>query len=140
MIEIFTGQVHTLDHVWPHVVPHVSRFCETPQLTTPERIRSDIESGIKQLWAASSDGSVVGVLVTEVYESGRGNVCCIWAACGSVGTAELRPVFAHVETWAREIGCTVLEVRGRRGWKRVLPDFIETGVLLEKDLRDARIH
>jgi hypothetical protein len=50
----------------------------------------------------------------------------------------LREALEEIERWAMSINCVAMEIRGRKGWVRALPEFKQTGVLLEKDLR--RMH
>ena len=134
-MNLFTASPATVDDLWSHALPHLERFAKETLLASPQDILSAVKNGEKQLWMAEEDNECVGVMVTEVYETFKGNVCCIWAACGTVGVGKLSPTFSNVESWAREIGCVALEVRGRKGWQKVLPGFELTGVLLEKDLR-----
>ena len=134
-MNIFTASPATVDALWVHAKPHLDRFLKETQLISPDDILNQVRTGEKQLWMAEKDAECVGVVVTDVYEKVRGRICCIWGACGTVGIKELQPTFLKIESWARDIGCVALEVRGRKGWKRVLPEFEETGVLLEKDLR-----
>jgi hypothetical protein len=41
----------------------------------------------------------------------------------------------HIESWARTMGCYAIEIVGREGWQRVLPDYKRTAVVLEKPLQ-----
>jgi hypothetical protein len=51
-------------------------------------------------------------------------VCRIWLAGGDMAelTTEMLP---QVEAWAKANGCTRMEIVGRKGWKRVLPEYSE---------------
>ena len=134
---IFTANADTLETLWPLALPHIERVADETLIASPDDILSDIREGLKQLWLCEQEGSVTGAIVTQVYETRRGSICCIWAASGVVGVEMLVPVFSDIEAWAREIGCVALEVKGRKGWKRVLPGFKETAICLEKDLRQV---
>ena len=39
-----------------------------------------------------------------------------------------------IESQAKEWGCTSIQVRGRKGWKRVLPEYATIQITLERQL------
>lgn len=137
-MSLFTVHKETLEKLWPHALPHLERFAKETLLASPEDIKRDISEGEKQLWMVEKGGRVVAVAVTLFYETLRGRVCTIWAACGDSGIEEIKTTFPEIENWAESIGCVAVEIRGRKGWKRVLEGYAETGILLEKSL--IRIH
>lgn len=134
---IFTAQPETLTELWPHAKPHLERFSAETLLTSADDMYRDIASGSKQLWMTEADSQVMAVVVTHVYATQRGKVCGVCAACGNSGIEALLSVLAEIEKWARSIDCVAIEVRGRKGWLRVLPEFEQTGIILEKDLRQV---
>lgn len=87
--------------------------------------------------ASDEAGHVYGVVVTQVYPTMRGDICCIWGACGTAPKSVILEVYAHIEAWARNLGCFALEIHGRRGWERMLKGFTKTAVILEKPLAAA---
>lgn len=135
---IFAVPAGKLDHYWEYARKHIERFADETLLASPEDILADLKDGSKQLWLVEVSAQVVATAVTQVYETRKGRICCIWAACGTVGLKALEPAFNEIEKWAREIGCAALEIKGRKGWARVLPNFKQTAIVLEKDLR--RVH
>ena len=44
----------------------------------------------------------------------------------------------EIEAWGFEQGCSVAQGTGRRGWNKVLDDYEEIGVVVAKELGDAR--
>jgi hypothetical protein len=136
-LSIFTASSENLETLWPLALPHLERFAQETLLASPQDVLEDLRTGAKQLWLYEEGALVVGVIVTEIYETMKGRVCCIWAACGTVGVHALKPTFDEIEAWARSIHCATVEVRGRKGWARILDGFKQTGVLLEKDLRQV---
>lgn len=120
---------------WPQIKPHIERFCDETRLVSVGEIMTDVMDRTKQLWGVQAGEKTVGFLLTEISDRQKGRTMCVWGAAGTAEDVEhLAPIYTTLETWAREIGCTVVEVRGRKGWSRVLPGFKETGVLLEKVL------
>ncbi len=134
-MSIFTANPETLPELWPHALPHIERFSRETMLVSPGDLYRDVSAGDKQLWMVEGGGKVTAAVVTQVYATLKGRICCVWAAAGGCGIAELKRVLEHIEQWASGIGCVTIEVRGRRGWKRALPEFKESGVLLEKPIR-----
>ena len=66
-----------------------------------------------QLWVSPE-----GAGVTEVTDS---NMCHVWLAGGSL--SGLLAMLADVEAFARAMGCTGLELSGRKGWRRVMMKY-----------------
>lgn len=132
---IFTAQKADLERLWAHARPFIERFSDETMVVSAEDLYRDISAGEKQLWLIEEGARVTAVVVTQVYSTRKGSICCVWAACGNSGIGLLLDALAEIEKWARSIGCVALEIRGRKGWERVLPEFAKTGVLLEKDLR-----
>jgi hypothetical protein len=134
---IFTAQPETLDRYWPHALPHLKRFSEETLLLNTEKIYESVKTNEKQLWMAERDGEVVLVVVTEVWTAENGQICTIRIGSGTAGHELLRTMCDEIEAWARGIGCVGMEICGRKGWSRVLDGFRQTGVILEKDLRQV---
>lgn len=132
---IFTAQAETLPELWIHAKPHIERFSAETLLISADDMYRDILTGNKQLWMTEGDGRVQAVVITQIYPTMKGPICCVWAACGESGIEKLLDVLAEIEKWAISLDCVAIEIRGRKGWRRVLPEFEQTGILLEKNLR-----
>jgi hypothetical protein len=133
-MNVFALQSHQIAQHWVHVEPHLRRLERRTKLVSADCIAEACKQALKQLWLAENDGRVFGVVVTEIYPTPRGDICCIWATCGSAPKADILAVYDHIERWARGIGCAVIEIKGRRGWERLLKGFRRTAVVLEKSL------
>lgn len=131
---IFTANQNTLEKLWPHALPHLERFARETGLVSPDDLYSDIRVHAKQLWLVSQQAEVTAAVVTQIFTTLKGKTCCVYAACGNSGIPALLDALEHIERWALEIGCINMEVRGRKGWKRALPEYKETGVILEKQI------
>lgn len=134
---IFTAQSDTLPFLWPHALPHIQRFAEETLLIDPDQLYAEILENQKQLWLFEDEGKVVLAVVTEIWKAQLGQVCTIKIAAGTCGHEVLRNVCDEIESWARSSGCVGIEICGRKGWSRVLDGFKQTGVILEKDLRQV---
>lgn len=134
---IFTAQPETLPIIWPHALPHIQRFSEGTLLIDPDELYKEILENQKQLWLFENEGEVVLAVITEVWKAALGNICTIKIAAGTCGHEVLRNMCDEIENWARNSGCVGIEICGRKGWSRVLDGFQQTGVILEKDLRQV---
>ncbi len=86
-----------------------------------ERLRA----GRALLWLAEDAAGV-----TEITDAGRLRV---WGAGGDM--RQLFGLLPGVEAWAKAMGCSVVEVLGRKGWQRALAPFgfcREGGVMIKE--------
>lgn len=97
---------------------------------TEQEVREAIEQGEAQLWIARDDAIRVAV-ITKIRRGGR--VCEIWLIGGENPGSWLH-FLQVIETAARERGCGKMELIGRVGWERLLPDYRRTAIVLEKAL------
>jgi hypothetical protein len=88
-------------------------------------MEADPEPTSKTLILASA---VVGLHI----ELGR-KFCCIWACAGHEKKRWL-PYIKSIEDFAKEEGCSSVQIWGRRGWGREFPDYKLVQVKLEKAL------
>lgn len=92
-----------------------------------EDILAACSSGDMQLWATDKSFAVTTLIVYP-----RRVTCLIALAGGDLD--DLRQSLPLVEEWARHQGCDGIEVMGRKGWLKALPDYQQAQVHLRKDL------
>lgn len=87
-----------------------------------------------QLWLLWFEG-VRGAVVTEIAVYPRQKTCILrlFAATDGLRSAWL-PMLGVIEAWAREKECCAVEVIGRAGWRRLLPEYRQTHVILRREL------
>jgi hypothetical protein len=134
---IFAAHPDTLDVLWPHALPYLKRFSEETLLVNVDELYEKLKTNDRQLWMVEREGKVVLVVVTEVWAASQGPVCTIKIASGDCGKQSLLEIYDEIEAWARGLGCVGVEICGRKGWSRLLEGFRQTGVILEKDLRQV---
>lgn len=101
---------------------------------TVDDILEDLETERAQLWAVGHwPGHVQALVVTRLVAYRR---CCSMEIhlCGGMGMEHWLYLLPELEQHARNLGCTFVELCGRRGWERVLPDYGFRGVALAKEL------
>jgi len=98
-------------------------------------IKGYLLNGDYTLWVAIDEESkdVVAAMTTEFAYYPRDKVCRVVTLAGErmkewIGNLDM------VEDWAKEQGCNYLDMYGRRGWIKVLPNWKEDSVLLRKKL------
>ncbi len=107
---------------------------EGPTPWTPEDVLSDLEEGRAQAWGVRDQDRVYGFWITRIENTFSHRYGVVWITAGKgldIGMPLYRGV---IEPWFRERGCEWIEIHGRKGWKRVLPDYDEVAVVLRKAL------
>lgn len=99
---------------------------------TEAEVQADLASGQAQLWIGR-DEIVHCAVVTAISPRPGGKVCEIWLMGGRD-----RHLWMHfldvIEAAAKDAGCVAIELTGRRGWARLLPDYRFKAVVLKKAL------
>lgn len=101
---------------------------------TIEEVRVALETAQAQLWGLIDGDEVTGILVTRIDVVGGRRRGLLWIAAGRPLEAGLEMYRRFVEPWFKQKGCEYSQVVGRKGWARVLKDYEETGIILEKPL------
>ncbi len=78
------------------------------------------------------DGSLCAAVVTQIAHTIKGRVCVIVAIGGRARETWLH-LIEDLEDYAVRENCTAMRIYGREGWKRVLPEYRQTRVILEKE-------
>jgi hypothetical protein len=126
-----------IDDLWPLYGHHLERYEQETGTDYAGQIRADLRASHKQLWGFQEGDRILGVMVTRVFDTPKGQVCEIYALCGTSerGLAiDINEILPHIERWAVEKECVRVRLNGRRGWKHFLTDYRETGVTMEKEL------
>jgi hypothetical protein len=71
-------------------------------------------------------------IVVEIVDYPQRISCRIWLAGGDMD--ELMEAEKNICVWARELGCSSMEIIGRKGWERQLSDYTASAVVLVKEL------
>lgn len=84
--------------------------------------------GKAQFWPVGE----ASVIVTEVVDYPQKSICRIWLAGGNMD--ELIEAEKDICEWAKEQGCSGMEIIGRKGWEKQLREYRSTSVVLTKEL------
>jgi len=117
---------------WPYVAPLLKAAVLKTDLCKFAEIEHQTLSGAGLLWIAWS-GRIEAAAATVITETDRARVCVL-TACGGTDRKRWLPLLEKIEAYARDQGCSVLRILGRRGWQRVLRKYRITNVVLERQL------
>ena len=128
-------QPEDVAYVWEEVAPlldtvkeHTEGELETDDFLEP------LTHGDMQLWIATEGSTVHGVMVTQLVPYPQKKILRVISLAGD-NFEELRDFQEMLEAFAVKTGCTALEMWGRKGWKKLLPDWEDTYVVYTKDLK-----
>ena len=109
-----------LDKVLPKA-PEVNR----------ESVIANIESGKSQLWLATSE-ELVGIVVTTlvVYPTTKRLLIHL---LGGKDVKQWVHLISEIEEWSKSKGLDGIEIQGRKGWTKLLPDYSCERVLMIKE-------
>jgi len=113
----------------PHFGHYIKSAVDRVGITDYERIVRDLLNGCALLWLACEENTVHAAAVTALVD----DVCEI-VACGGRGLPAFLPLIGRLEQYARDEQCTSMRIIGRRGWLRVLKNYKQKAVILERPL------
>ncbi|SCW57000.1 hypothetical protein SAMN02927924_01433 [Sphingobium faniae] len=134
---IFGALRPPLAHVAPMVAQCIAASVADDPLESLDEVMAGIEDGSLVAWVATEGERLHSVTVVEILEGGKGRQCFIRHCARADGGSHLRDWLGFlpvIEDWAASQGCMSIELIGRAGWERVLPDFQKKAVLLRKVL------
>lgn len=112
--------------VWPHARPLIKAAIDRTELSDFADIESDVLEGKQLLWLAWSD-HIEAAATTHLAR----NICTL-TACSGHQRERWLPLFARIEKYAKDEGCSRMRIWGRPGWQRVLDGYHVEHVVLEK--------
>jgi len=113
--------------IWPYVGPLIKLAIDRG-FSDFSAIEANVFDGLHLIWLAWDGKKIRGVALTGLV----GDACEIIAAAGE------RKQFMHLisvlEDYARAENRKRMRIIGRKGWKRLLPEYKQTAVVLERTL------
>lgn len=130
--EFFALQSYQVSDFWPQIRPLLSRVKRRDW--DHESIETMLTSAQAQCWGLIKGGAIFGVIITRIENIGSRKRCLVWIAAGE-GLSRGRELLSGViEPWAKANGCEYMQINGRKGWLRALPDYSQTAIVMEKRL------
>lgn len=96
-------------------------------------VEADVLGANAYVWLAVEGSEGLAAAVTKVTAE-EGERLCTIVACAGHDWKRFGHLIAGLEDYARAERCTGIEVCGRPGWRRRLPDYRLTGIVIRKRL------
>lgn len=125
-----TSQAEWVAAQWERCAPFIERAVERAEGSFDlAHVRGKVFSGEAQLWPGLNSAVVTRI---ETHPSGLKS-CLLWLAGGD-DLEELKRLEMAIAAWAESLGCTRMEIIGRRGWLKALDGYREGSTVLVRDL------
>ncbi len=126
--------------IWNDVAPLLDRVTEhnEGQFEANDYLEP-LTSKVMQLWIAVEGDYLHTVMITKIIEYPNKRDLRVIAIAGS----ELKTLHSKfndmIESFALREGCSSMELWGRKGWKKMLPDWKDSYTVFTKELKE-RMH
>ena len=105
----------------------------------PEDFIEPLSTGEMQLWVAYEDNdNIHAAMVTQFIQYPQKKILRIISLAGQ-DFKEIKNFQSMIEGFAIRYGCTAIEMWGRKGWKKLLPDWKDSYTVYTKELQH-RLH
>jgi len=122
-------------YVWEEVAPLLDRVQEhTEGEVGSEDFLEPLTQGDMQLWIATENKNLHSVMITQIIPYPQKQVLRVISLAGSE-FEKLNEFQAMLESFAIRTSCSSLELWGRKGWKKLLPDWESNYIVYTKDLK-----
>lgn len=131
--EVFAVRAGEVHEAWPTIAPFLEIIDQDEW--TPLEIQQDLLSGVAQAWGMRSGQHVLAIWIIRICDGPNGLYGLSQVVAGAPLEEGLRVYREHIEPYFLSQGCEYIKIIGRRGWKKVLPDYEERQVIFTKRLR-----
>lgn len=129
--EAFQVPSSQVSEAWPQLVAIVSRVTDMPW--SADDVRAEIAEQRAQCFGLRIGDEVVAVILTRVENTPAHRYGVVWLAAGTALDQGLQFFRDQIEPWLFEqMGCEWIELQGRKGWERALPDYQRAAIVLRK--------
>jgi hypothetical protein len=128
--QLFVVPRDQVAYAWPEIASHISRIKDAEW--TLGDIRRSLDEGFAQAWGMRTAERVLGFWITRIDNTYTHTYGLVWILAGEGIEAGLAAYRQFIEPWFWSQGCEWIEIHGRKGWKRALPDYEERAVILRK--------
>jgi hypothetical protein len=133
LVELSCVDPKQVANIWPHVAHLIRRAMERGRMGRFEDVETDVLGSNAYLWLAIDSGSVLAAAVTKVTEENGERLCTI-VACAGHDWERFGRLIEGLETYARAERCKTMEICGRPGWSKRLPDYRLVKIVIRKEL------
>jgi hypothetical protein len=127
-------------YLWDDVGPMLARVTERSEgEMEPDDYLETLTQGAMQLWIATEEKNITLAMVTQIISYPQKKVLRVIAISGEKFIEAHSQFNDMVEAFAIRVGCSSMELWGRKGWKKMLPDWKDSYIVFTKDLKE-RMH
>ena len=128
-------QPEDVAYIWEEVAPLLERVKEHSEgEAEPDDFLEPLTHGDMQLWIASDGGVMHSAMITQIVVYPQKKILRVISIAGS-DFKRLYEFNDMVESFAIKTGCSGMELWGRKGWKKLLPDWESNYIVYSKDLK-----
>ena len=132
-------QPEDVAYIWEEVAPLLEKVKEhTEGEFETDDYLEPLTNGNMHLWIATEYSDVKAAMVTQFAIYPQKNILRIVSMAGD-DFEEIRGFQDMIEAFAVRMGCSALEMWGRKGWKKLLPDWKDSYTVYTKELQH-RLH
>ena len=127
-------------YVWEDVGPMLAKVTEHSEgELEPDDFLDNLMIGNMQLWIATEDKEILLSMVTQVVSYPQKKVLRVITISGEKFKEAHDKFNDMIESFAIKKGCSAMELWGRKGWKKMLPEWKDSYIVFTKDLKQ-RMH
>lgn len=131
--QIFVVPREQVLDAWPDLCEMIRR-AQGGQDWEPEDVLEALEQGHAQAWGIRG-APIRTLFITEICQPHTHRFGRVWICAGEHIESGLLMYRSHIEPWFIEMRCEWIEIVGRAGWQKVLPDYRKQAVILRKVLQ-----
>ena len=122
--------------IWDQVEPILARAVSRSEgeLKTNDILNFVIE-GDMQLWIVAENKEIIAALVTQIITYPQKRILRLVSLAGE-DFNKFKHFLDMVQSFAIQKGCTALELWGRKGWKKLLPEWNSKYIVYTKDIKE----
>ena len=129
-------QPEDVAYIWEDVAPMLARVTShTEGELEPDDFIEPLTHGEMQLWIAIEDKEIIAALITQVIPYPQKKVLRLISLAGE-DFSKFKDFISMVESFAIRSECSSLEMWGRKGWKKLLPDWRDSYIVFTKDIKE----
>ena len=128
-------QPEDIAYIWEDVSPliEMARKHSEGELETDDFLEP-LTHGDMQLWIATEDNNMHSAMVTQIVPYPQKQILRVILIAGS-DFKRLYEFNDMIESFAIKTGCSAMELWGRKGWKKMLPDWESNYIVYTKELK-----
>ena len=132
-------QPEDVAYIWEDVAPMLARVTpHTEGELEPDDFIEPLTHGEMQLLIAIEHREIIAALITQIIPYPQKRVLRLISLAGE-DFNKFKDFVAMVESFAINSECSSLEMWGRKGWKKLLPDWKDSYIVFTKDIKERRL-